>query len=67
MGQCFMMGWEGTEITSQIRTLIEDHHIGAVLLTTKNLKGIWWLSFLCLSLLFWRFAFARWLDISPSL
>lgn len=40
MGQCFMMGWEGTEITSQIRTLIEDHHIGAVLLTTKNLKGI---------------------------
>lgn len=34
-----MMGWEGTEITSQIRTLIEDHHIGAVLLTTKNLKG----------------------------
>lgn len=39
MGQCFMMGWEGTEITSQIRTLIEDHHLGAVLLTTKNLKS----------------------------
>jgi hypothetical protein len=47
MGQCFMMGWEGTEITTQIRTLIEDHHIGAVLLTTKNLKGTCLL--LCLS------------------
>jgi hypothetical protein len=47
MGQCFMMGWEGTEITTQIRTLIEDHHIGAVLLTTKNLKGIC-SCFLCL-------------------
>lgn len=38
MGQCFMMGWEGTEVTPQIRTLIEDHHLGAILLTAKNLK-----------------------------
>jgi hypothetical protein len=45
MGQCFMMGWEGTEVTSQIRTLIEDHHIGAFLLTTKNLKSITYFSF----------------------
>jgi hypothetical protein len=33
------MGWEGTEVTPQIRTLIEDHHLGAILLTTKNLKS----------------------------
>ncbi len=32
-------GWEGTEVTPQIRTLIEDHHLGAILLTTKNLKS----------------------------
>ncbi|KAG9248368.1 glycoside hydrolase superfamily [Calycina marina] len=38
MGQLFMMGWQGTEVTPQIRTLIEDHHIGAILLSTKNLK-----------------------------
>ncbi|KAM3089394.1 hypothetical protein ACMFMG_000994 [Clarireedia jacksonii] len=38
MGQCFMMGFEGTEVTPQIRTLIEDHHLGAILLSTKNLK-----------------------------
>lgn len=38
MGQLFFMGWEGTEVTPQIRTLIEDHHLGAILLTTKNLK-----------------------------
>jgi beta-N-acetylhexosaminidase len=41
MGQLFFMGWEGTEVTPQIRTLIEDHHLGAILLTTKNLKSIW--------------------------
>lgn len=40
MGQLFFMGWEGTEVTPQIRTLIEDHHLGAILLTTKNLKSI---------------------------
>jgi len=45
MGQLFFMGWEGTEVTPQIRTLIEDHHLGSILLTTKNLKSIW--SFLC--------------------
>ncbi|KAB8301987.1 hypothetical protein EYC80_005441 [Monilinia laxa] len=38
MGQCFMVGFEGTEVTPQIRTLIEDHHLGAILLSTKNLK-----------------------------
>lgn len=39
MGQLFMMGWEGTSITPQIRSLIEKHHLGSILLTTKNLKS----------------------------
>jgi hypothetical protein len=34
----FYMGFDGTEVTPQIRTLIEDHHLGSILLTTKNLK-----------------------------
>jgi len=33
-----VMGWDGTEITPQIRHLIEEHHLGTVLLTAKNLK-----------------------------
>lgn len=39
MGQLFFMGWEGTAVTPQIRSLIVDHHLGAILLTTKNLKS----------------------------
>ncbi|SZE99751.1 unnamed protein product [Blumeria hordei] len=38
MGQLFFMGWEGTEVTPQIKSLIEVHHLGAILLTAKNLK-----------------------------
>ena len=33
-----IMGWDGTEVTPQIRSLIEDHHLGSILLTAKNLK-----------------------------
>lgn len=33
-----MMGWEGQEVTPQIRSLIEDHHLGSIILTTKNLQ-----------------------------
>ena len=33
-----IMGWDGTEVTPQIRTLIEEHHLGSILLTAKNLK-----------------------------
>lgn len=33
-----IMGWDGTEVTPQIRNLIEQHHLGSVLLTAKNLK-----------------------------
>lgn len=33
-----MMGFEGTEISDQVRTLIEQYHVGSILLTAKNLK-----------------------------
>lgn len=33
-----LMGWDGTEVTPQIRNLIEKHHLGSILLTAKNLK-----------------------------
>ncbi|KAI9826495.1 MAG: hypothetical protein M1819_007344 [Sarea resinae] len=39
MGQLFMMGFDGTTVTPQIRKLIEDHHLGCILLTAKNLKS----------------------------
>ncbi|CAG8977340.1 hypothetical protein HYALB_00009212 [Hymenoscyphus albidus] len=39
IGQMFYMGFDGTEVTPQIRILIEDHHLGSILLTTKNLKS----------------------------
>ncbi|CAI4217429.1 unnamed protein product [Parascedosporium putredinis] len=38
VGQLFIMGWDGTEVTPQIRSLIQDHHIGSIILTAKNLK-----------------------------
>lgn len=38
LGQLFMMGFEGTEISDQVRTLIEQYHVGSILLTAKNLK-----------------------------
>lgn len=34
----FIMGFDGTEVTPQIKSLIEDHHLGTILLTAKNLK-----------------------------
>ncbi|PHH61311.1 hypothetical protein CDD81_490 [Ophiocordyceps australis] len=39
IGQIILMGWDGTEVTPQIRNLIEDHHLGSVILTAKNLKS----------------------------
>ncbi|KAL8658604.1 MAG: hypothetical protein Q9226_000894 [Calogaya cf. arnoldii] len=39
MGQMFIMGFDGTEVTPQIRELIEKHHLGTILLTAKNLKS----------------------------
>ena len=38
-GQLFMMGFEGTEVTPQIKGLIEDYHVGTILLTAKNLRS----------------------------
>lgn len=35
-----LMGWDGTTVTPQIRSLIEDHHLGSIILTAKNLKCI---------------------------
>lgn len=32
------MGFEGTTVTPQIRKLIQEHHIGSILLTAKNLQ-----------------------------
>ena len=37
-GQLFMMGFDGSEVTPQIKQLIEKHHLGTILLTAKNLK-----------------------------
>ncbi|KAK8194203.1 hypothetical protein M8818_007391 [Zalaria obscura] len=33
------MGFDGTAVTPQIRKLIQEHHIGSILLTAKNLKS----------------------------
>ena len=38
IGQMLIMGWDGTEVTPQIRNLIEEHHLGTILLTAKNLR-----------------------------
>ena len=32
------MGFDGTTVTPEIRRLIEQHHLGSILLTAKNLK-----------------------------
>ncbi|KAF1953633.1 glycoside hydrolase [Byssothecium circinans] len=39
MGQLFMMGFDGTSVTPHIKTLIEEHYLGSILLTAKNLKS----------------------------
>ncbi|KLJ06090.1 murein transglycosylase [Blastomyces silverae] len=39
MGQLFLMGFDGTSVNSEIRTLIEDYHLGSIILTAKNLKS----------------------------
>ena len=33
-----MMGFDGTAVNDQVRTLIEDYHVGTILLTAKNLR-----------------------------
>ncbi|KAI5291336.1 hypothetical protein KEM54_005328 [Ascosphaera aggregata] len=39
IGQLFMVGFEGTSVTPQIRSLIEEYHIGCVMLAAKNLRS----------------------------
>ncbi|TVY54082.1 Beta-hexosaminidase, partial [Lachnellula cervina] len=39
VGQQFMLGWDGTQVTPSIRKLIEEQHIGSILLTAKNLTS----------------------------
>ncbi|GAM84134.1 hypothetical protein ANO11243_021260 [Dothideomycetidae sp. 11243] len=39
LGQLFMMGFDGTQVTPQIRQLIQQNHLGSILLTAKNLKS----------------------------
>ncbi|PVI01392.1 glycoside hydrolase family 3 protein [Periconia macrospinosa] len=34
-----MMGFDGTTVTPHIKTLIEEHYIGSILLTAKNCKS----------------------------
>jgi len=38
MGQLFMVGFDGTSVSPQVRSLIEDYHLGSILLSAKNLK-----------------------------
>ncbi|KAI5294302.1 hypothetical protein KEM52_004302 [Ascosphaera acerosa] len=39
VGQLFMVGFDGTTVTPQIRTLIEQHHVGCVMLAAKNFQS----------------------------
>ncbi|KIW41317.1 uncharacterized protein PV06_06888 [Exophiala oligosperma] len=39
LGQLFMMGFDGTSVTDQVRTLIEKYHVGSILLKAQNLKS----------------------------
>lgn len=38
VGQLFLMGFDGITVNDQIKSLIEDYHVGSILLTGKNLK-----------------------------
>lgn len=38
MGQLFMMGFDGTSVNDEIKTMIEDYHLGSIILTAKNQK-----------------------------
>ena len=33
-----MMGFDGTSVTDQVKTLIEQYHVGSILLKAQNLK-----------------------------
>ncbi|EWC46190.1 hypothetical protein DRE_04568 [Drechslerella stenobrocha 248] len=39
IGSVFMMGFSGTTVTPQVKQLIEQHHLGTVMLSAKNFKS----------------------------
>ncbi|KIX04129.1 uncharacterized protein Z518_07682 [Rhinocladiella mackenziei CBS 650.93] len=39
LGQLFMMGFDGTSVTDQVKILIEKYHVGSILLKAQNLKS----------------------------
>ncbi|KIW87040.1 uncharacterized protein Z519_12337 [Cladophialophora bantiana CBS 173.52] len=39
LGQLFMMGFDGTSVTDQVKVLIEKYHVGSILLKAQNLKS----------------------------
>ena len=48
-----MMGWEGDQVTPQIRSLIADYGLGSIILTAKNLKCRLTHSFVAISMFYW--------------
>lgn len=50
-----MMGFDGASVSPQIRSLIENYHLGSVLLSTKNLKCIMSLVLYLISFSFFPF------------
>jgi beta-N-acetylhexosaminidase len=39
IGQMFMVGFEDTQVNDETRKLIEDYHVGGVILFKKNISG----------------------------
>ncbi|KAK6534552.1 hypothetical protein TWF281_005865 [Arthrobotrys megalospora] len=39
IGAVFMMGFSGTSVTPQVKQLIEEHHLGTIMLSGKNFKS----------------------------
>ncbi|KAF3172231.1 hypothetical protein TWF225_008642 [Orbilia oligospora] len=39
IGAVFMMGFSGTTVTPQVKQLIEEHHLGTIMLSGKNFKS----------------------------
>lgn len=38
LGQLFIMGFDGTTINDQLRSLIVSYHVGSILLAAKNFE-----------------------------
>lgn len=44
VGSLFIAGFDGTQLTSNICRLIEEHYVGAILITPKNLISKFYVS-----------------------